>query len=68
MGTDKCTVRAVTFDLWETLLFDKDGATARRADARCRNLAQALNSLGTHMPVEEMSVAIGETVSLMMTI
>lgn len=67
MDTDGCTVRAVTFDLWETLLFEEDGASARRADARCRNLAKALNSLGVHVSVEEMSVAISETVSLMMT-
>ena len=67
MSTDEFTIRAVTFDLWETLLFEKDGASARRADARCRNLAEALNSLGFDVSVEELSVAISETVSLMMT-
>jgi putative hydrolase of the HAD superfamily len=67
MSTDEFTVRAVTFDLWETLLFEKDGASARRADARCRNLAEALNSLGFNVSVKELSVAISETVSFMMT-
>jgi len=67
MNTDEFTVRAVTFDLWETLLFEKDGASARRADARCRNLAEALNSLGFNVSVKELSVAITETVSFMMT-
>ena len=68
MSTDECTIRAVTFDLWETLLFERNGASARRAGARCRNLAQALNSLGFRVSVEEMSVAISETISLMMTV
>ena len=68
MNTERCVVKAVTFDLWETLLFERDGASARRADARCRNLAQVLNSLGVHVSVEEMSIAISETVSSMMTL
>lgn len=61
-------IRAVTFDLWETLLFESDGASARRADVRCRNLAQALNNLGVQVSLEEMSAAVNETVSSLMTI
>ena len=68
MKTDEYTVKAVTFDLWETSLFEKDGESARRADARCKNLTQALNNLGVRVSIEEMSVAIRETVSSMITI
>jgi putative hydrolase of the HAD superfamily len=68
MDTGEHTIRAVTFDLWETLLFESDGASARRADARCRNLAQALNDLGVRVSLEEMSGAISETISSLITI
>jgi putative hydrolase of the HAD superfamily len=68
MDSAKRAIRAVTFDLWETLLFESDGASARRADARCRNLAQALNSLGVQVSLEEMSAAVNETVSSLITI
>jgi len=68
MDTGKHAIRAVTFDLWETLLFESDGASKRRADARCRNLAQALNSLGVQVSLEEMSAAVSETVSSLISI
>jgi len=68
MNIGERTIRAVTFDLWETLLFENDGASARRADARCRNLTQALNSLGVQVSLEEMSAAISETVSSLITV
>lgn len=68
MGKSARVIRAVTFDLWETLLFESDGASARRADVRCRNLAQALNNLGVQVSFEEMSTAMNETVSSLMTI
>lgn len=57
----------VTFDLWETLLFEREGSRQKRADSRCRNLAQALNSLGVRVSFEDVSAAIGETVSSLMT-
>lgn len=68
LDADDYTVKAVTFDMWETLLFERDGASALRADARCRNLARAVNKLGIQVSVEEMSVAINETVSSMLTL
>ena len=61
-------IRAVTFDLWQTLLFESDGASARRADVRCRSLAQALNNLGVQVSLEEMSAVVNKTVSSLMTI
>lgn len=61
-------IRAVTFDLWQTLLFESDGASVRRADVRCRSLAQALNNLGVQVSLEEMSAAVNKTVSSLMTI
>jgi len=68
LDADDHTVKAVTFDLWETLIFERDGASARRRDARCRNLVRAVNSLGHPVSVEEMSVAINEMVSSMLTL
>jgi putative hydrolase of the HAD superfamily len=68
MDTGEGTIRAVTFDLWETLLFESDGASLRRADVRCRNLAQALNNLGVKVSLKEMSAAVNETISSLMTI
>jgi putative hydrolase of the HAD superfamily len=68
MNSGERAIRAVTFDLWETLLFESDGASQRRADARCKNLAQALNSLGVQVSLEEMSAAVSETVSSLISI
>jgi len=39
----ECIVKAVTFDLWETLLFEKDGDSNQINAARCRHLAEVLN-------------------------
>lgn len=65
---DEHPIRAVTFDLWETLLFEDDGASQRRAEARCRNLARALNSLGMRISFEDMSLAVSQLVSSLLTI
>jgi putative hydrolase of the HAD superfamily len=67
METGEHAIRAVIFDLWGTLLFENDGASVRRAYARCRNLTQALNNLGVQISFEEISVAVKETVSSLMT-
>ena len=68
MNIGERIIRAVTFIFWETLLFENDGASARRAEARCRNLTQAVNSLGVQVSLEEMSAAISETVSSLITV
>lgn len=69
MATDVCGhwICAVTFDLWSTLLFEREGASQKRADSRCRNLARALSTLGVRVSFEDVSAAIDETVSSLMT-
>jgi hypothetical protein len=57
----------VTFDLWKTLLFEREGASQKRADSRHRNLARALSTLGVRVSFEDVSTAIDETVSSLMT-
>ena len=57
------TIKAVTFDLWETLLFEEDGASAERTSARCRKLAQTLNGFGARVSIEQVGDALNNTVS-----
>ena len=60
---DANPIRAVTFDLWETLLFEKDGASLRRSARRCENLAKALGRFGLEVSAEQVDLAVQETVS-----
>jgi ABC-type phosphonate transport system ATPase subunit len=62
MVSARKTIRVVTFDLWETLLLETDGASGRRASARCGNVARALNKFGLTVSVEQMNAAMKETV------
>jgi putative hydrolase of the HAD superfamily len=61
-------IKAVTFDLWETLLFEKDGANAQRTAARCRNLAQTLTKLGMNTSVEQVTDALNKTINLLLNV
>jgi len=61
-------IKAVTFDLWETLLFEEDGAGAQRTVARCRNLAQTLTKLGMDTSVEQVSNALEKTIELLLNV
>ena len=63
MSLGEHSVKAVTFDLWETLLFEKDGWNQRRMNVRCQNLAQALNKLGVKIPTEQFAFAFKEMTS-----
>ena len=63
LNVGKSSIKVVTFDLWETLLFEKDGANLRRTAARCRNLVQALNKLGVGVSLKQMASAMDETAS-----
>ncbi len=51
-------VRAVTFDLWETLFFERDGDSNRRSATRCNNVAEAFNKLGVPVSVEQVGSAV----------
>jgi putative hydrolase of the HAD superfamily len=53
----------VTFDLWETLLFEKDGASLHRSARRCENLAKALGRFGLEFSAGQVDLALKETVS-----
>jgi len=68
LDNGKLQIKAVTFDLWETLLLEKDGASARRATARCRNIAEALNKLGVKTSIEQSKLALKQTVDSLLRI
>jgi len=63
LKTETLTVKAVTFDVWETLLFEKDGASSQRTVVRCKNIVQTLNRFGLPFSVEDVGQALGETIS-----
>ena len=48
----------VSFDLWETLLLETDGADSRRILARCQNLSETLNKFGVQFSVEQLLSAL----------
>jgi putative hydrolase of the HAD superfamily len=68
LKSEKSYVKAVTFDLWETLLFERDGASSLRTAARCRNLAQALNKFGLRLSVGQVEEALKETISSLLKV
>jgi HAD superfamily hydrolase (TIGR01549 family) len=51
-------IRAVTFDLWETLLFEKNGANSRRSLLRCQSLTKTLNDLDIGVSIEKTNAAM----------
>lgn len=68
MNTRKTTIKAVTFDLWNTLLFESDGASTQRAVTRCKNITKTLNKLGTKVTETQVSAAINETINWLLKI
>jgi putative hydrolase of the HAD superfamily len=63
LKTETPTVKAVTFDVWETLLFERDGASSQRTVVRCKNIVQTLNRFDLPFSVEAVGQALGETIS-----
>jgi putative hydrolase of the HAD superfamily len=61
-------VRAVTFDIWETLLFEEDGSDFQRKNIRCRALVEALNRLNVNVSVEQVEQALEGTVSSLLKV
>ncbi len=61
-------IKAVTFDLWETLLFEKDGASQQRTIVRCKNLACALSKLGIKVTVEQVESALNKMICSLLEI
>jgi len=68
LNTDKACFKAATFDLWETLLFERDGANAIRTAARCKNLTKTLNKLGVNVSVDQVNLALNETINSLLKI
>jgi len=68
LKAEKTTIKAVTFDLWETLIFERDGANARRTESRCRHLANALNRLGVDIQPQQLTPAFEELISKLLKI
>lgn len=62
MSISKSGVEAVTFDLWETLLFEKNGSNLWRTNARCESLAQTLGKFGIKISVEQLALAFKKMV------
>jgi putative hydrolase of the HAD superfamily len=63
LGLEESAVKAVTFDLWETLLFEKDGSNKERRIIRCRNLTEALNTFGLSVSAKQVEQALDRTIS-----
>ena len=63
MNQAKSHIRAVTFDLWETLLLERDGWSLRRRNVRCQSLTRVLEKLGVKISVEQIARAFREMTS-----
>lgn len=61
-------IEAVTFDLWQTLLLEKDGWEARRTNARCGNLIKVFENLGVKVTLEHMEAVFDQLKSWLMNI
>ena len=57
-------IRAVTFDLWQTLIVEDHEINKRRAQLRIDRVADALRTASRSYPEEELWRAFGECVSL----
>ncbi len=64
----KPTIKAVTFDLWETLLFEKDGSSSRRSAARCRDVAEAFNRFGVRVSTGQVEAALKRVIASLLEV
>jgi putative hydrolase of the HAD superfamily len=64
----KQCVKAVTFDLWETLLFEKNGASNRRSATRYRDVADAFNRFGVHVSTEQVESAMKHMIASLLEV
>jgi putative hydrolase of the HAD superfamily len=63
LTTSDIDLKAITFDLWETLLFEKEGSNTVRTASRCQNVAKALNQLGITVSIDQVSLALKKTIN-----
>jgi len=68
LSAESHSFRAVTFDRWETLLFESNGASATRSATRSRNVAKTLNKLGINISLDQATSALNETVDELLRI
>ena len=62
--TDKRqSIKAVTFDLWETLLFERDGLSVKRSEVRSGNLTEVFNRFGFAVSGEQVASTVKEAIS-----
>lgn len=64
----KPSIKAVTFDVWETLLLERDGADSQRRIARCRSLSKVLEKHGVTISVDRLLSALKVLSSWLVTI
>jgi putative hydrolase of the HAD superfamily len=60
------SIKAVTFDLWETLLFESDVASSRRNARRCENLAKVLGKFGLKVSANDIDLATKKMISALL--
>jgi putative hydrolase of the HAD superfamily len=68
MTTRDRSIRAVTFDLWETLLLEWNGASDKRSLARQRHVTKILNKLGLKTTQRQVTKAESKTVDWLLRI
>ena len=61
-------IKAVAFDLWETLLFEKDGDSDRRTATRCSSVAEAFNKLGVSVSTEQVDSALKQVIARLLDV
>lgn len=62
------TVKAVTFDLWETLLFERDGDSNRRNAARSSGVAEVFNKFGVSVSADQISSAMKQVIARLLEV
>lgn len=60
--------KAVTFDLWETLIFESEGSSSMRSATRCQNVTKTLNKFGFRVSLEKVTSAVEETINTLLKI
>jgi putative hydrolase of the HAD superfamily len=62
------SVRAVTFDLWETLFFNRDGDESRRRAARLISVTEAFKRLGVQVSIGQVESALKRVTSWLLEV
>jgi hypothetical protein len=58
MKYERYSIVAVTLDLWDTLIFEKEGYDSERSLIRCNNLSRVLFNYGIDLPTERLVNAL----------